>query len=243
MTPEGWWPTRRWLDWRRLAFASALTLLVASPAGAGEQWGWLGVRIRDLTEQEMEDIATKLDLREGYGVVVAEVMTDTPAQAAGLKDGDLIVAIDGRPITETRGLQRLVGRTPAGRVIGLVVLRDRRRQEIRLQVGRMPPDAVAERLAIEFGFFVREAPEARPGEPSPRVPVVAGVAEGSAAARGGLLAGDRILRVNDLDVASLEGFRRGVQDLLLRDPIRIRIERQGEGLNLVLPSAQPVSSQ
>jgi serine protease Do len=228
---------------RRLAVAAALVLLAAAPASSGEQWGWLGVRIRDLTEQEMEDISTKTSLREGYGVLVAEVMADTPAQAAGLKDGDLIVAIDGRPITETRGLQRLVGRTPAGREIAVVVLRDQQRHAIRLTVGRMPPDAVAERLVIEFGFFVREAAEGGAGETVPRGPAVAGVAEGSAAARGGLLAGDRILQVNGADVPSVEVFRRRVHDLLVRDAMRLRVERKGEQLNLVLPPAQPASYQ
>jgi hypothetical protein len=52
---------------------------LASGAVAGEQWGWLGVRIRDLTEQEMEEIAKKSGVREGYGVLIAQVMKETPA--------------------------------------------------------------------------------------------------------------------------------------------------------------------
>jgi serine protease Do len=120
-----------------LAFA---TVLLADVAGAGEQWGWLGVRIRDLTEQETEELSKNLGIREGYGVLIAQVMKETPAEAAGLRDGDLVVAIDGRPIVETRELQRLVGGMAAGRQIALVVLRDRSRQELRLRVGRMPRD-------------------------------------------------------------------------------------------------------
>jgi serine protease Do len=219
-------------------------LLAAGPGAAGEQWGWLGVRIRDLTEQEMEEITTKLGLREGYGVLIAEVMPDTPARTAGLRDGDLIVAIDGRPIVETRALQRLVGRTAAGRDLAVVVLRDRRRQEFHVRVGRMPPDAVAERLALEFGFFVRDvAPEERAGEAGARLPVVAGVADGSSAAHGGLRAGDRVLTVNGREVTSLEGFRRLMQDLFLRDPMQLTVERRGERVTLTLPAAQPVSYQ
>jgi serine protease Do len=226
-----------------VAAVSALAfLLLASGAAAGEQWGWLGVRIRDLTEQEMEEIAKKLGVREGYGVLIAQVMPETPAEAAGLRDGDLIVAIDGRPIVETRALQRLVGATVAGREIALVVLRERSRQELRARVGRMPPEIVADRVAYEFGFFVAEdRGAAAPPAAGPRVPVVASVAEQSSAARGGLLAGDRILAVNDIEVETVEGFRRRAQELFLRDAMRLRVERQGEPLSLTLPPAQPPS--
>lgn len=223
---------------------AAAVLLSGGVGRAGEQWGWLGVRIRDLTEQEMEEITAKLGLREGYGVLIAEVMPATPAQTAGVRDGDLIVAIDGRPIVETRALQRLVGRTPAGQEIALVVLRDRERREIRVRVGQMPPEAVAERLALEFGFFVREAaPEERPAEGAPRPPVVAGVTEGSAAAHGGLRAGDRVVAINDREVTSLEAFRQRLRNLFLRDPMRLTIERRGERRALTLPPVQPASYQ
>ena len=52
--------------------------LVASAADA-RPWSWLGVRIRDLSEQEMEEIATRHGIREGFGVVIVEVIADTPA--------------------------------------------------------------------------------------------------------------------------------------------------------------------
>jgi len=209
---------------------------------AGEQWGWLGVRIRDLTEQEMEEIAKKVGVREGYGVLIAQVIKETPAEASGLREGDLVVAIDGRPIVETRALQRLVGATPAGRELGLVVLREHDRQELRVRVGRMPAEVVADRVAFEFGFFVRDVAEERTGGPPElRPPVVAGVAERSSAARGGLRTGDRILAVNDVEVETVEAFRRRAQELYLRDPVRLRVDREGASLVLILPAAQPAS--
>jgi S1-C subfamily serine protease len=74
-----------------------------------------------------------------------------------------------------------------------------------------------------------------------KVPVVAGVAERSSAARAGLLAGDRIVAVNGTEVETLEGFRERTRDLLLRDAIRLRVERKGEQVMLVLPPAQSPS--
>jgi serine protease Do len=214
-------------------------LALASGATAGEQWGWLGVRIRDLTEQEMEEITKKVGVSEGYGVLIAQVMKETPAAASGLREGDLVVAIDGRPIVETRSLQRLVGATPAGRELGVVVLRERDRQEVRVRVGRMPADVVADRIALEFGFYVRDAVDDRlAGLSDPKLPVVAGVAEKSSAAQAGLHAGDRILAVNGADVATLDAFRARLQDVYLRDPLKLRVDREGEPLVLTLPAAQ-----
>jgi serine protease Do len=184
----------------------------------------------------MDDLSTKFGIREGYGVRIEEILADTPAQAAGLKAQDLVVAIDGRPIVETRVLQRLIGAAPAGRDVSLVVLRDGRRREVRVRVGEMPPDVVAERIAVEFGFLVRDTAE----EPNPaRRPVVAVVVERSAAARGGLLVGDRILELNGAPVDSLDAFRQAFRDVTVRDPIAVAVERQGETRRLVLPPAQP----
>jgi serine protease Do len=228
---------RRRGAWRGLV-VGALVVLGALPAVGAERWGWFGVRIRDLAETEAEELSIKLGLREGYGVMVAEILKDAPAESSGLRAGDLIVAIDGRPVVETRALQRIVGATPAGRDLAVVVLRDGRRRELRVRVGQMPPDAVADRVAAEFGFLVRDAAEDGGTASRPRVPVVAAVLERSAAERGGLKVGDRILAVDGVDVGSLEGFRGRLQDVSLQNPLRLAVQRNGEPMALALPPAQ-----
>ena len=69
-----------------------LVLIGTDAFGAATRWGWLGVRIRDLSEQEMDDISKKHGLREGFGALIVEVMKETPAETAGLQNGDLVVA-------------------------------------------------------------------------------------------------------------------------------------------------------
>jgi S1-C subfamily serine protease len=107
----------------------------------------------------------------------------------------------------------------------------------------MPAEVVADRVALEFGFYVRDVTEERPaGAAGPRAPVVAGVAERSSAALGGLRAGDRILAVNDVEIESVDAFREQVHQIYLREPMRLRVDREGEPLVLTLPPAQPPRS-
>jgi serine protease Do len=227
------------------ALAVALLLLVALPALAGERYGWLGVRIRDLSESETEELSLKQGVREAYGVVIADVLKDTPAEAAGLRAGDLIVNIDGRPIVETRSLQRLVGATVPGREVRVVVAREGRRREVVIRVGAMPDDAVADRVAAEFGFFVREpSAEEPPTTGGARTGVVGAVLERSAAARGGLAVGDRILAVNGDATDSAEAVRQRLRGVLLRQALRLRVDRRGEPHDLTLPAVErPLPSQ
>ena len=92
----------------RILAAVMLALAVTTSTVDAAQWAWLGVRIRDLSEQEMDEISSRHGMREGFGVFIVEVMEGTPAQTAGIKTGDLVVAFEERPVTETRVLQRLI---------------------------------------------------------------------------------------------------------------------------------------
>src|SRR3989442_15741920 len=120
---------------RRLGALLFLLLVHVVPTeGAASAWGWLGIRIRDLSEQEMDEISKKDGLREGFGVYVVEVMKETPAGGSGLQPGDLIVGFRDRPVVDTRTLQRLIAHTTSGDTVGLTILRreeGRRRLSVR----------------------------------------------------------------------------------------------------------------
>jgi C-terminal processing protease CtpA/Prc len=100
-----------------------LALAVTTATVNAAQWAWLGVRIRDLSEQEMDEISSRHGMREGFGVFIVEVMEGTPAQTAGMKSGDLVVAFEERQVTETRVLQRLIAASAPGKDVRLTVLR------------------------------------------------------------------------------------------------------------------------
>ena len=71
---------------RRVGALVLLVLgLLAAAVDAAPRWGWLGVRVRDLSEQEVEEISKSLGLREGFGAVIVDVIKEAPAEASGLR--------------------------------------------------------------------------------------------------------------------------------------------------------------
>ena len=202
-------------------------------------WGWLGVRIRELSEQEMEELTIRHGVEEGYGVVLVEVLKGGPAEAHGLRPGDVVVAFEGRPIVEVRALQRLVGGTLPGKRVNLLVLRDGKRQTLPIAIGPMPAEMVAERVAGEYGFVLRGSQGEGPARSRDEEPVVVAVADRSPAKRGGLEVGDRIVRVNGQEVRSLSAIADLLRGQPLSQPLDLEVLRQGRSLSLRLPQAVP----
>jgi S1-C subfamily serine protease len=211
----------------RIWLALALTLCLTSAAEA-RPWAWLGVRIRDISEQEMESVAARHGVREGFGVVVVEVIEDTPASRAGIKSGDIVVALNGRPVTETRLLQRLITAAGANADVRLTVLRPEGRQPFTVRLTTMPAALAGDRVGIEFGFVLRESElqgDAGGARAPAGSPAVGAVIPGSAAVRAGLEVGDTILQINDTGVPTREAARDALAELDLDRPLRLVIRR------------------
>jgi len=228
----------------RVAAAAGVLVLVAwaGLAAAAGGWGWLGVRIRDLSEQEMEEISRAHGIREGFGAMIVEVIPDTPAEGAGLRSGDLVVALGNRPVVDTRALQRFVASAGVGETVALTVLRrdEGRRRLIPVRLAPMPEAVAAERIAAEFGFLVRE-PEAqgelggvRPSAP----PSVTGVLPRSRAAAAGMKVGDVLVEVNGRPVLTLQAVREALLSVRENGPLALVIRRGGDRVSLLLRGAE-----
>ena len=227
---------------QRLFVVLGLVLGLAAQAEA-VTWGWLGVRIRDLSEQEMDEISQKHGLREGFGVLIVEVLKETPAAQSGLATGDLVVAVRDRPVVDTRTLQRLVAATPVGEELPLTVLRrGDGRQRVSVRVGVMPEAAAADRVAIEFGFLVRD-PEGQgdPGGPRPSTgsPAVAAVVPKGPAETAGLQIGDVLMEIDGRPVLTLDAARKALLAVALDKPLPLSVKRDEERLSFTLKPAQP----
>src|SRR5256884_2494929 len=98
--------------------------------------GWLGIAIQDVTDE----LAGTFGVREREGVLVAEVINGGPAEAAGVRQGDVIVELNGAPIKEVPELQRRVAAVAPGQPVKLKVIRDRKPVTLAVTVSEMPGD-------------------------------------------------------------------------------------------------------
>jgi serine protease Do len=226
----------------RALVVAVLLLALGGEALAARPWAWLGVRIRDLSEQEMDDLSKQHGLREGFGVVIVDVMDESPAARAGMRGGDIVVAFEGRPVTETRLLQQLVSTASPESEVRLIVLRQEGRKALPVRLMTMPREVAGDRVAALFGFVLREPPTsergAAPGLAGPSAPFVAAVERGGTAEKGGLRAGDVILQVGEQPTVSREAARLALADASPERPLRLTVRRETERVTLTLPEAR-----
>ncbi|MDZ4094112.1 MAG: Do family serine endopeptidase [Paracoccaceae bacterium] len=98
--------------------------------------GWLGVQIQAVTP----DLAAALDLAKPEGALVADVQPDSPALAAGLQSGDVIVAVNGTVVDATHGLPTIIAAIASGDTAQLSILRDGKARGIDVTIGTLSPE-------------------------------------------------------------------------------------------------------
>jgi serine protease Do len=96
--------------------------------------GWIGVRIQSVSP----DLAEGLKLPNAKGALIASVTPGGPAEAAGIKQGDVVLKFDGRDVTEMRGLPRIVAETPVAKSVDVVVWRKGKEVNLSAKVGEYP---------------------------------------------------------------------------------------------------------
>ena len=96
--------------------------------------GWLGVQIQGVDE----DLASNLELGKPRGALVSEVQKDSPAAAAGMKQGDVVLTFDGKPIDRVGQLSRAVAAVLPGHKAEMAVWRDGKEIKLQAAVGEMP---------------------------------------------------------------------------------------------------------
>ena len=95
------------------------------------EWGWLGISITEVSEDE----APKLGLAEAKGVVIRQVVAGQPADQGGVKANDVVLAINGTLVDGPRDLQRIISSTPVGRTVKLKLWREGKPTELDVVVG------------------------------------------------------------------------------------------------------------
>ncbi|MBI2455568.1 MAG: PDZ domain-containing protein, partial [candidate division NC10 bacterium] len=99
--------------------------------------GWLGVSIGPVTDEA----AKELKLKDKKGALVMEVVERSPADRAGLQQGDVIVSFDGKEVAGAADIPRLVGSTPIGKEVSLRVIREARPLDVKVTIREFREDA------------------------------------------------------------------------------------------------------
>ena len=175
--------------------------------------GYLGVVIQQLSPE----LAQSFGLDQHKGVLVAQVAEGTPADEAGLRQGDLIVAYQDEPVTDVGAFRNRVSLTPPGSQAQLTVFRNGRRQEITFTIGTLREDKMgalgasqgSEALGLTVQTLTPQLAERFNANPGEGV-VVTEVEPGSIAALAGIEPGTVILQVNRQPVTDAAAFKRAI---------------------------------
>jgi Do/DeqQ family serine protease len=190
---------------------------------------WLGVK----GETVSADIARSLGLDRPQGVIVTQVWANGPGARAGIREGDLIAAVDGAEVNDQGGLNFRVGLHDPNETVAVAIVRDGRRETVNARIAPLPgdPDTDKATLIQQGGLSGAQAVGLNPaladalgGDPFAAGVIVTGVQRGSYANRVGFQQGDLIVAINGrpvTTVAQLNNVPRGTE---------VTINRRGRAL-------------
>jgi serine protease Do len=184
----------------------------------------LGATVQEVTQ----DLARSFGLERPRGALVADVEPDSAAAAAGLRAGDVILAIDGRTIADSGELPSTVGRLRPGTRVRLSVWRDGKDRDVVVRLGAAVDDRTLQTTDAtdarngRLGLIVR--PLTAEERELAGVPVGLLVEEASGpGARAGLEAGDIILSANGKDVGTVAALRDATSSAA--SPVTVLVQR------------------
>ncbi len=178
---------------------------------------WIGVRGTTVTADRARPSA------RGLGMRIRSVYPASPAEAAGLEPGDLVVSLNGRPVESREDFDTLLASVAPGAPVALEFRRGERARTVSLKAARAPEDLGLEILRREIGVSVAQA---RAGL------VLTSVARESPADRKGLERGDSLLGVNGRRVSTLEDVARAFERGYGRSGIVLVVGRGGYAYNV-----------
>ena len=200
--------------------------------------GYLGIGLQDLSQ----DLAKSFSLKNTKGALVSDVKEDSPADQAGLKQGDVILNYQGTTVDDGVALQRLVTRTPVGSKVPVRVVRDGKERELTVRIGEQPEqEKVAKVDGGETDYALAGLAIEDLDQNTARELGIKGKFQGvivtrvepdSGAEKAGLVPGDIIREINRKPVKSVKDFENVSSDVKKGDSILILINRRGNALFL-----------
>lgn len=195
--------------------------------------GFLGALIQNLTPE----LAASFGFEGKDGVLIGDVSKDGPADKAGLKAGDIVTKLDGKPMSSSSQLRNTVAATTPGTTVELEVFRDGRTRLIKVKLGLLDDSVAAagapagSATANELGLIVRtltpELANQMGYEEDLRGVVITEVESGGLAQRAGLRPGDIIASINGEATSNAKAFQETLSKHDLKRGIRLQVVSEG----------------
>ena len=197
--------------------------------------GWLGVVIQEVNK----DLAESFGLDKAAGALVAQVVPDSPAEQAGLKNGDIITGFNGQAVTMSSDLPHYVGRVKPGEKATIDLVRNGKRKQVSVTIGTLADDksvasqdkpSKAEVANISrLGIMVTGLTADQRKQLGSGGVLVRDVVDG-VAAQAGLMSGDVITMINGESVNDTADFTSTVAAIPSGRNVPMRVVRRGSAL-------------
>jgi serine protease Do len=211
--------------------------------------GWLGVYVQDINRALKET----MDLKSEKGVLIRDVVEDSPAEKAGIEREDVILAFDGKKVTDTEQFLMMVKKTSPGDEVELLIVRDGKEKTLTITLGEAPESKLREQ---EIPKFI--PPNVKPPKINPQIhkfssfsgvrigvkvedlsqqlgdyfgvkdgegALITEVDEDGPADKAGLKAGDVVVKVDEKTIEDTEDLVSAISEKEEGDKVEIRVIR------------------
>jgi serine protease Do len=192
--------------------------------------GWLGVSVQMVTP----DLAPSFGLKEAQGAIVADVIKGGPAEKAGIKQGDVILAFDGKAVKSSNDLPWIVAETPIGKTVNVKLIRQGKELDVKVTVVEMTEQLLAAQAGKTknvFGFTVDNIkPEWRKQfDIAAKAGVVVIQVEADGLADdAGIEPGDVIREVNKKTIKDLNDFKKAMEQIKSNENVIFLLSRDDQ---------------
>ncbi len=187
--------------------------------------GFLGVYMQDITPL----LAESLELPDTDGILISDIIPDSPAEMAGIEQGDVIRKLDGQPVENTGAFRNTISSRKPGTIIEIEILRDGETQTISLETGLSPQESqmaasedVFEKLGLKAEDVTEEIAQ-QLGYRQDDGAVITAVDPTGAAARTGLRPGVLVTGVNNQRVRNAADFVEAAASAIHQERIVLRV--------------------
>jgi serine protease Do len=204
--------------------------------------GWLGVLIQDVTRE----LAESFNMKRPHGALIAKVLPDSPATAAGLEVGDIVIRFNGEDVGFSSDLPPMVGNSIIGKDVPVDIMRRGKELTVKVKIAELPGEdeiklarsGSSSKISNALNIAIKDIDDQQRDELGieDHGVIVTDVTPGPAG-KAGIHKGDVILLINNIKVKDVSHFNELVGDLPVGKSISILIQRRGGPIFLALKLA------